>query len=253
MNVWGIADPHLSLSTDKPMDIFGDHWEDHHERIAETWQSCVSPEDVVLLPGDISWAMTLPQAAEDLRFLNDLPGQKIIGRGNHDYWWSTLRKIEQFCADQSFSTLRFMRHNAFRIGEPNGQQIVVCGTRGWINPTDSTWQKNSDEKIYLREIARLKLALEEALKIHEDEMPLLVALHYPPFNRGNPSGSNGFMETMQAFSVDMCIFGHVHGSSARFIPEGRINDIEFINVASDYINFKPRLLWSSTAGFVQHK
>ncbi|HHX37867.1 MAG TPA: serine/threonine protein phosphatase [Clostridiaceae bacterium] len=246
MILWGIADPHLSISTDKPMDVFGDHWEDHHERMAVAWREQVRTEDVVLLPGDISWAMTLDEAEADLRFLHDLPGQKIIGRGNHDYWWTTLRKIEDFCADKGFTSLSFMRHNAFILGDEAAGQIVVCGTRGWINPTDHVWQQSSDERIYLREVARLKLALDDAASLRRADTPLLVALHYPPFNRGNPSGKNGFMDLMRDYGVDYCIFGHVHGPSARYIPEGDIAGIHFFNVASDYLQFKPLRLWASS-------
>ena len=159
MALFTISDPHLSFGTDKPMDIFGRNWENHAERIRENWTRLVGKDDTVVIPGDISWAMGLANAEEDLRFLHNLPGRKLIGKGNHDYWWDTLTKMNRFCEEKGFDTINFLFNNAyFSDGK------IICGTRGWI---DEIGVKKDDEKIIKREAQRLEMSLAEGEKLKE--------------------------------------------------------------------------------------
>lgn len=242
MTVWAIADPHLSLNTDKPMDVFGTRWDRHQERLETAWRDLVSPDDVVLLPGDISWAMTLEEAEPDLAFIHSLPGTKLISRGNHDYWWTSLRKMETLCAEKGYHSLLFMRNQAFRVGQPDqGPNLVICGTRGWINPNDSAYQVSKDEKIYLREVGRLRMSLDSAKAVMNDESTLVVAFHYPPINR--QADDNGFIDLLQEYKVDICLYGHVHGLPGSRCPEGEIDGVLYHNVASDHLDFVPKAIW----------
>lgn len=248
MNVWAIADPHLSINSNKPMHVFGAHWDHHHEKMAEAWRNLVADEDLVLLPGDISWAMTLAESGADLAFLNSLPGIKIISRGNHDYWWTSLKKMQAFCEANALNRLVFMRNNAFRVGLTDGENLVICGSRGWINPTDSAWRAAADEAIFRRELGRLKLSLTAAESLLTDQSVLLVALHYPPFNR--QAQPNELTDLLEACSVDLCLYGHVHGLPGSRLPEGVFNAIEYINVASDHLSFVPRRIWQGNGGLL---
>lgn len=249
MRLWAIADPHLSFSTNKPMDVFGERWKNHEERLARAWRSVVSSDDVVVLPGDISWAINLNEAEADLRFLHELPGQKIIGRGNHDYWWTSLKKMNTFADAKGLDSLTFMRHDAYRFGD-HRRNLVVCGTRGWLTPEDSTWQESTDRKIYLREESRLRLSLNAAQNLCNEASQLLVALHYPPFNRSLVPTL--FTELLHEFSVDICLYGHVHGVAAASTPEGLISNLRYTNVSADHLGFQPLLIWDSEADRDQH-
>lgn len=242
MKLWAIADPHLSFSTNKPMDIFGDHWADHDQRLAEAWRQQVAAEDVVLLPGDISWAIDLPEAEADLRFLHELPGKKLISRGNHDYWWTTQNKLRAFAETAGFDSLTFMRFEAFRFGD-DAHNIVVCGTRGWIMPQDAGWKESSDRKIYERELARLEMALNAAKQQCNEYSTLLVALHYPPFNK--MCAVNEVTKILNEAATDICLYGHVHGQAGAQMPEGLINGVHYHNVAADHLFFKPKLIWQA--------
>lgn len=163
MAIFAISDLHLSLSTDKPMDIFGSNWENYTERMRENWNRIVSPEDLVLIPGDISWAMYLQEAQEDFSYINALNGQKILLRGNHDYWWTTLNKMERFVEEQGFDTLHFIKNTAFLW---NG--TAICGTRGWT--IAGAGASAEDKKIYERERQRILLSLEDAKALHPDRI-----------------------------------------------------------------------------------
>lgn len=229
MQIHAISDLHLSLSVDKPMDIFGERWSNYMERLREEWKATVNEGDYVIIPGDISWATYLDEAVADFRFIDELPGKKIISKGNHDYWWTTANKLSNFKEKYSFKSIEFMHNNCFDLGE-----IILCGTRGWQCPGDEGFEAE-DYKIYLREIQRLELSLKSIPKGRNGE--IYVSLHYPPFNsQRQPSD---FVNIMKEYGVRKCIYGHLHGYSFKNAFQGDFEGIEFSLVSADYLNFKP--------------
>ena len=222
MNIFSISDLHLSLFREKTMDIFGDHWKNHHEKIKKDWEEKVGEEDLVLIPGDISWAMSLEEALPDLKFIEELPGRKVFVKGNHDYWWGSLRKIENLSLKDCF----FLQNNSFSFGG-----ISLCGTRGWVIPEDGEMSEE-DEKIFKRECLRLVNSLEKA----SDEV-IIVLIHYPPISR--EGASSQFVEIMKNHGVKACVYGHIHsGAELRPFNDGRREGIDFHLVACDYLDFK---------------
>lgn len=229
MSLYAISDLHLALSVDKPMDIFGDRWKNYMEKIKTLWEQTVSCDDYVVLPGDISWATYLEQAYNDFSFIDNLPGRKIISKGNHDYWWTTMNKLQKFLNDNGFTTINFMHNNSFML---NG--AVLCGTRGWKCPGDTDFSCE-DQKIFNRELQRLELSLKSVQ--NENNENIIVALHYPPFDpKGQPSE---FVEIMRKYNVKICLYGHLHGESFRNAVCGQIMGIDFKLISADYLNFRP--------------
>ena len=229
VNVYGISDLHLPGGEDKPMDIFGSHWQNHSERIEQAWQEIVKDEDLVLSPGDLSWAMDLSGAKSDLDFLGRLSGTTLIGKGNHDFWWQSISQLRKQLPPGVYAL-----QNDFY---PLPDDKAVCGTRGWKCPTADDFTKD-DERVYLREIERLKLSLEAAAK--DNREPYIVMLHYPPIDINRvPSG---FTELMEAVGVVHCVYGHLHGHAHRQALQGLHNGIEYHLVACDAIGFKPKLI-----------
>jgi predicted phosphohydrolase len=229
MSVYAISDMHLALSVDKPMDIFGGRWENYMEKLKTMWQMTVSEHDYVVIPGDISWATYLEQAFEDFKFIEQLPGRKIISKGNHDYWWTTASKLKRFLDSSDFHTISFMHNNSFRMGK-----TLLCGTRGWKSPGDDDFSLE-DRKIYNRELQRLELSLKTAATGEDDTV--MVAMHYPPFNSRRETGQ--FVEIMTRYNVKLCIYGHLHSESFKSAVEGNVGGIEFRLVSADYLSFKP--------------
>ena len=226
--LYAIADTHLSLTTDKPMDIFGPKWENHHEKLKENWLKTVKPEDTVVIPGDISWGISLEEAREDLLFLDSLPGRKIIGKGNHDYWWSTASKINKFFSDKGFTTLSLLYNNAYAV-----DGFAVCGSRGWYS--DAASPPGTDrKKIVLREAGRLRRSLEAGKALGEKE--LLAFLHFPPVF--GDFVCEELIGVLKDYGVKRCFYGHMHGQYN--IPRSFTYDgVEFIIVASDHLQFDP--------------
>lgn len=236
--VYIISDLHLSLSVDKPMDIFGDNWSDYVLRLENSWKSIVSDADYVIVPGDISWGMTIDEAAEDLRFLNSLPGKKILMKGNHEYWWNSLQKLNRLKADLQLDTLFFMHTNSFYIEELG---IAVVGTRGWKCPDDRDFS-DDDMKVYKREVLRLEMSIKDAEKYNPCDM--ICVFHYPPFDyKAQPSA---FTELMKKYGIGECFFGHLHGITGNVFktgdeipvfasPDGVVCRL----VSSDYLSFSP--------------
>ena len=231
MAVYTISDLHLSLGADKPMEVFGPVWENYVGRLRENWQRTVKADDTVIVPGDISWATYLEHAKEDFQFIEELNGRKIILKGNHDYWWSTMSKLNQFLAEHHFRSIAFL-HNSAVVCE----NIAVCGTRGWTIPNPSAAPEEC--RIFEREKIRLVLSLEEARKKKTEE--IVVALHYPPVERGNPDTS--MLDIMRQYGVKKCIYGHLHAASQRNAPIGDFDGIFLRLVACDYTDFTPILL-----------
>jgi len=227
--IFAISDLHLAKSVDKPMDIFGSKWTNYMEKIEENWNQIVKEDDCVIIPGDISWATYLEEAYEDFSFINSLPGNKVISKGNHDYWWTTSSKLLQYTLNNNFSTLSFLQNNSFRIGN-----VIICGTRGWLCPGDDGF-KADDRKIFNREIQRLELSIKSASK--DETEHIIVAMHYPPFN--SKKEPTEFVEVMKKYGVKTCVFGHLHGESYKNAVVGNNFDIDFKLISADSIGFKP--------------
>lgn len=237
MKLFALGDPHLSFDKDgneyKPMGIFGDTWQNHGEKIRMHWLSLISEEDVVLLPGDISWAMTLEEFQPDLEFLASLPGRKIIAKGNHDLWWDSLSKIRKILPE-GFDVLQ---NNSFVFGD-----TAVCGTRGWMCPEtaeDGTpiFSDPHDEKIFQRELGRLKLSLDSVPKHIPNK---IVMLHYPPVN--GKLEKSALVELMEQYGVDTCLYGHLHSYAMHNSLNGEHWGIQFQLVSADYLGFMPKLI-----------
>ena len=231
MAIFAISDLHLSLNGEKPMDIFGSKWDNYVEKMANNWNSVVTEDDLVIIPGDISWAMYLQDTTKDLEYINNLNGKKVLIRGNHDYWWTTLNKMEKFILENKFDTISFLKNTAF-IWE----DTAICGTRGW-NIADEN-SSEDDKKIYQRERQRIVLSLEDARM--QKPKSIIVAMHYPP--KENNSVSSGFMDILENYNVEQCIFGHLHGGSHKNAPAGDESGIKLRLVACDYTDFTPVLI-----------
>jgi len=229
MSVFAISDLHLALGINKPMDIFGERWTDYMSRIENNWRNTVTSGDLVLVPGDISWATYLEESYRDFSLIHRLPGIKIISKGNHDYWWTTAAKLKKFTEENGFDSILFLHNNSYNM---NG--ISICGTRGWKNPGDEDFT-DADLKIYYRELSRLEISLKSAKSYPPGT--LVVAMHYPPFNaNGEPTE---FVSLMKAYGVDICIYGHLHGEAVKKAVTGNIDGIDFYLVSSDYLKFSP--------------
>lgn len=227
MRVFAIADPHLSRADSKPMTIFGPAWEGHPASFFEGWKEVVGEEDLVLVPGDLSWALKLEDALLDLRDIAELPGRKVILRGNHDYWWPSLSKLRAALPEG----MHAIQNDALLI-----DGVVVAGSRGWVCPGSHGFSEQ-DEKIYQRELERLTLSLAAARKLSGEAF--IVMLHFPPVNsRLEPSG---FTELLMEAEPDALVFGHVHGEpTEKLVPE--LPGIETHFVAADALGFRPRLV-----------
>ncbi len=226
MNIYAISDLHLSATADKPMDIFGGNWEGHFEKIKSDWIATVKEEDIVLISGDISWAMKLEDALVDLRTLAPLPGKKVFIRGNHDYWWNGITKLRDRAPDDSFV---FLQTDAVRLGS-----FVIVGSRGWACP-GSTDYTEQDEKLYRREAERFRLAFADAEKIKQEGDTLLAMIHYPPFSLKNDRTL--FTELFEKNGVKKAVFGHLHGA-AYFPLKTERGGVEYILASCDKNAFK---------------
>lgn len=229
MRVFAIGDPHLSFAKPKPMSIFGSQWDHHEERLQESWKQTVREEDVVLIPGDISWAMHMEDAIPDLEFLAQCPGKKVILRGNHDYWWDSVSKVRAILPPNMYA----IQNDCLRI-----DRLLVAGTRGWTCPGSSVFNEERDRKIYEREVGRLALSL-QAMKPNENDV-CIGMLHYPPINEHHQP--SGFSEQFANSSAKIVVYGHLHGKSCQAAFEEERNGQLYRLVSCDYLNFKPLLL-----------
>lgn len=226
MKIYAISDLHLSLCGDKPMDIFGEKWGGYLEKIEYDWNSKVSETDVVLISGDISWAMQLENALIDLEFLNKLKGSKIIIRGNHDYWWQSISRLREKLP----SNVIALQNDAVKIGD-----YIFCGSRGWTVEGSPEFTEQ-DVKLYNRETERFRLALKNAEKLRLNGEKLIALIHYPPFNIRRENSN--FTALFEEFKVDKVVYGHLHGKDAK--PYYRINKngIEYILASCDLVDNK---------------
>ncbi len=224
MALYAIGDLHLCLGAPKPMDIFGGAWVGYMDKLREG-MSVLRPEDTVVLMGDLSWALDLPSSAADFAWINEIPGRKIILKGNHDYWWSTQAKFTKFCEEHGFEHLHLLNNNCF---EYDG--YAICGTRGWFFEEERSGQH--DEKVFRRELCRLEASLKAA-----GEKPKYVFLHYPPRYKGYECTE--ILEMLRKYEVRRCFYGHLHGGSHRLAMEGLWDGVDFRLCAADYTGFKP--------------
>lgn len=213
------------------MDVFGGRWENYTEKLYENWQRTVSRDDLVIVPGDISWAMYIEDSYKDFDFINKLNGKKVILKGNHDYWWTTMKKMEEYLAKNSFDTIKIIHNNAIEF-----ENAAICGTRGWNLAEENP--NEEDVRIFDRERKRLILSLEQAIKLKKER--IIVGMHYPPADKLNLCGD--FMEIMKQYGVDCCVYGHLHSFSHSRAVEGNIDGVNLRFVSGDYVNFTPVLL-----------
>lgn len=225
MSLYVISDPHLSFGTDKPMDIFRG-WTDYEKRLESQWRALITDDDFVVIPGDISWAMSLEEAKKDFEFLNALPGTKIIGKGNHDYWWGTLRKMQMFLDENNFNTIKFLFNNAYRCGD-----YAVCGTRGWFFDSES----EDVEKVLKRESGRLLTSIKAAKELGGTPVAFL---HYPAVYDGKVCDE--IFSVLKSEGITRCYFGHIHAERTGRFSLFEYDNIKFSLVSADFLEFCPK-------------
>jgi len=226
LSIFAISDLHLSFSIDKPMNIFGNNWDNHAEKIKKDWQEKVKENDLVLLPGDFSWATYIKDTYKDFEYLNSLPGKKLLLKGNHDYWWTTLTSMREYLKQNNFETIDFIYNNSYIY-----ENHIIVGTRGW------NMDNKEESKIYKRELLRLELSLEDGIKKYGKDLPIIVCTHYPPIIDKNDTKTE-MIEIMKKYNVKTCLYGHLHGISQDEIIQGNIEGIDIKMVSADYLNFK---------------
>ena len=241
MRILAIADLHLAFDerVNKPMDMFGSGWENHAERLKSAWLQMVDDDDIVLIPGDISWGLRLEEAMTDIEWLHQLPGTKLISKGNHDLWWSRIHYMNSLYDD-----IIFLQNDCYYLHHEN---IVICATRGWPYPGSDEYSEH-DEKIYNRELQRLRLGLDAAKQLAPGA-DLIVALHYPP---SDVSGkSTEITDLLEKYGAKICVYGHLHGSVAYGLGiKGVHNNIDYKLVSLDYLGCTPKILYDSDKGYI---
>ncbi len=237
MSLYVISDLHLSTneSTNKSMEKFGTKWKDYHKKLEKNFKAIINDDDIIVIPGDISWAMTLDEAYSDFKFLDSLPGTKIIGKGNHDFWWSTATKINTFFEENEIKSIKLLHNNAYLL-----EDCIICGSRGWFY--DEKQQKTVGdvdyEKIVAREAQRLEISIKAAYDLKESNpaLPILVFLHFPPIYAD--CICDKILDVLKKYDIKNCYYGHIHNNY--IIPrQFTFDDITFTMVAADYLNFVP--------------
>ena len=240
MSLYTISDLHLSTfsETNKSMEIFGKSWADYTKRIENNWRHLIDDDDTVIIPGDISWALSLEEAESDMKFIDSLPGKKILGKGNHDFWWSTMKKHNAFFEKHGITTISFLFNNALETDE-----YIIAGTRGWFNDENAgNAPDNADfVKLTNRENLRLKTSLQEAKKLQESspEKEIIVFMHFPPFWKGK--ASDGLIDLLKEYGIKRVYFGHIHGNY-NVEPHFEYDGIEMNIISADYLKFTPQLV-----------
>lgn len=231
MSLFVIADVHLSFGADKPMDVFKG-WENYTVNLEKSWRRLVKAEDTVVIAGDISWAMKLEDTIADFTFLQNLPGRKILLKGNHDYWWSTKAKMDKFLVDHGFHTLSVLHNCTFET-----EDYALCGSRGWFYDAE----QDADKRILLREAGRLRMSIEAAMKTGKEPIAFL---HYPPIY--NNMECPEILNVLREYPIKRCFYGHIHGgNAARYAFNGERYGIQFRLVACDHVHFTPLLVEKS--------
>ena len=224
MALYAIGDLHLCLGAPKPMDIFGGAWVGYMEKLRQG-MSVIGPEDTTVLLGDLSWALDLETAQADFAWINQIPGKKILLKGNHDYWWSTAAKFQKFCTQNGFENMALLNNNCYFYGD-----WAICGTRGWFFEEERSGQH--DEKVFKRELIRLEASLKAA-----GDREKMVFLHSPPRYRGYVC--QPILDLLKAYGVRRCFYGHLHGGSHKLAIEGLWDGVEYRLLSADYRNFQP--------------
>ena len=231
MSIYVIGDLHLSFSENKPMDIFGDNWKGHEEKIKKNWIEKVTDNDTVILPGDFSWSMKLEDTEKDFEYINSLPGKKLLLKGNHDYWWNTITKMRAFLKEKEFSNIDFIYNQGYVL-----EDYIIAGTRGW-----NALEESKDEKVLKRELVRLETSIKDGLQKAEEsvvadkEKELIIFMHYPPISNSKIFNKEEaqFVEIMKKYNVKKCFYAHLHGASIKEAFEGIHEGIEFKLVSAD--------------------
>ena len=227
MSLFVIGDLHLSLSVDKPMDVFGGQWENYEKKLLDGF-SAVKPDDTVVLLGDLSWGLNFEQAREDFRFIEGLPGRKLVVKGNHDYWWATVSKLERLLAESGVNSVKFLHNTSFQY-----ENMALCGTRGWFFEEEKSGAH--DEKVFNRELCRLRASLEHGASRGVGET--LCFLHYPPLYEGYRCDE--IVDMMNEYGVKRCYYAHLHGAGRGRAIEGTYRGITYALVSADHVDFKP--------------
>lgn len=230
MSIFVIGDLHLSFNNSKPMDIFGENWAGHEEKIKNNWIANVKEDDLVILPGDFSWETYLAETKEDFNWINNLPGKKLLLKGNHDYWWTTVTSMRSFLKENNYANIDFLYNNSYEH-----EDKIICGTRGW-----SIIDENADKKLIKRELIRLEISLQDGINKYGTDKEIIVFMHYPPITKNKMlTGEEAeFVEMMKKYNVKKCYFGHLHGASITDAVEGNVEGIEFKLVSADGLDFK---------------
>ena len=226
MAIYTIGDLHLSFETNKPMDIFGTNWEKHEEKIKKDWQEKVKEEDLVVLPGDFSWAMYLNETQKDFEFINQLPGKKLLLKGNHDYWWSTVTSMRKYIKEKGFENIDFLYNNSYEF-----ENQIIVGTRGWTISEEA-----EDIRLTKREIDRLELSIKDGISKYGEDKEIIVFMHYPPITRS--CKNTDYIKIMKKYNVKKCFYGHLHAGSIQDAVEGTVEGIQLKLVSADGIDFK---------------
>ena len=232
MSLFALADTHLSLSKEKPMDKFGDRWINHAEKLEKGWRAAVGENDTVVICGDISWAMTLSEAEEDLKFIDSLPGKKLISRGNHDYWWASLKKMKDFFCEKGITKIEPIQNNAIKA-----EGKIICASRGWFYDKGTAPQDIDYKKIVDREVIRIKLGIDEARKLGDEE--ILMFLHFPPAL--GDEACPEIIDLLNKEGIKRVFYGHIHGKYDIPKTEERYG-MKMTIVSADYLNFIPLLV-----------
>lgn len=231
MALYVMADFHLCMGVqNKPMDVFGGRWDNYTEKIEQNCNSILKSDDILLIPGDISWGTYTHQAVEDFKFISALPGTKIISRGNHDYWWTTKNKLDKLMSELGITNIKFLHNNFYSYNN-----IAICGCRGWIYSSSE-----EDMKIYKRELLRLEYSLDSAEKSGFNEK--IAVMHYPPYKYADTPDEN-ILEILRKYNVKYCFYGHLHSNFNRPFLQGLFSGIEFSLISADYLNFVPKKIF----------
>jgi predicted phosphohydrolase len=232
MAIYCISDTHLSLTVPKPMDVFGNRWRDYEKKLEIGWNSVVGENDTVIVPGDISWGLDISEAAADLKFLSSLNGKKIIGKGNHDLWWQSEKKLKELFSSEGIENVSLLHNNAYII-----DGLMICGSRGWFYDPKSSPEGADPEKISAREVIRAELSFKYADALDPERIYERVAFfHFPPVFK--EFVSEGMVELLKRYGIRRCFYGHIHG--AYDLPRSFVHDgIEMTIVSADYLNFIP--------------
>ncbi len=225
MSIYAISDLHLSFNTNKPMDIFG--WNNYEEKISQDWRTNVKEEDLVLLTGDFSWEMKLENTYKDFQFINNLPGKKLLLKGNHDLWWTTLKRMREFLKEKEFNNIDFIYNNSYEF-----ENYIIAGTRGWNLVSENI----DDKKIKDRELLRLENSIIDGIRKYGEDKPIIVCMHYPPLLKDLKN--NEFTKILEKYNVKYCLYGHLHGKSHINVFDGIYNNVNYKMVSCDYTGFK---------------